>query len=81
MKWSQREGALFIAGDIDQGERERLKEEGKQLKERIAELETKTEKAEVELQKEAMRIPNKTHPDVPVGGEASIGDTFLFFPG
>ena len=59
------------ADDIDDSERARLKEEGKQLKEQIALLEQQLEQTQAELQNEALQIPNDTHPDVPVGDEDS----------
>ena len=42
---------------------------GKALKERLAALEGRLAAAEDALQLEAQRLPNLTHPDVPVGGE------------
>ena len=52
-------------------ERARLIEEGKRLKESIAELEKRHEETEKKLTEEALKIPNMSHPDAPVGeGEA-----------
>lgn len=42
---------------------------GKNLKEGLATLEEDLIAVTDELQQEAQRIPNMTHPDVPVGGE------------
>ncbi|HVP18001.1 MAG TPA: serine--tRNA ligase [Spirochaetia bacterium] len=52
-------------------DRSRLIEEGKRLKESIAELEKRHEETEKRLTEEAMKLPNMSHPDAPVGeGEA-----------
>lgn len=42
---------------------------GKNLKEGLVTLEEDLLKLTDELQQEAQRIPNMTHPEVPVGGE------------
>jgi seryl-tRNA synthetase len=42
---------------------------GKELKERVATLEAELAVVEQQLYEEAARIPNRTHPDVPVGNE------------
>ena len=42
---------------------------GKQLKEDLASLEVELNAAEDMLQLEAQKLPNLTHPDVPVGRE------------
>jgi seryl-tRNA synthetase len=42
---------------------------GKQLKERVTALEAELAETEQQLYAEAVRIPNRTHPDAPVGGE------------
>lgn len=52
-------------------ERQALIEEGRRLKEEIAELEARLEACEAQLRQEAMRLPNMAHPAVPVGGEES----------
>ncbi len=54
---------------LDQAERARLIEEGKRLKEDIAEAETRLEAVEKELYQEAEKIPNMSHPEAPVGKE------------
>jgi seryl-tRNA synthetase len=52
-------------------DRAKLIEEGKRLKESIAELEKRHEETEKRLTQEALRLPNMSHPDAPVGeGEA-----------
>ncbi len=42
---------------------------GKQLKEQVAELEGKLAVLSERLQQEGQRIPNMTHPSVPIGSE------------
>lgn len=44
---------------------------GKSLKDQLAALEEELVKLTDELQQEAQCIPNKTHPNVPIGGEDS----------
>ena len=46
-----------------------LVEEGKALKDQLAAIEGDLNALEVELQVEGQKIPNDTHPDVPIGGE------------
>jgi seryl-tRNA synthetase len=55
-----------MKGKLSPDERAPLIEEGKRLKERIAELETRHEQIEKRLNEEAMKIPNMAHPDAPV---------------
>lgn len=42
---------------------------GKQLKEQVSELEVELTMLQEKLQVEGQRIPNMTHPDVPIGSE------------
>ncbi|GMP80337.1 hypothetical protein CsSME_00035474 [Camellia sinensis var. sinensis] len=58
-----------MKGKLEPSERQKLIEEGKSLKEGLITLEEDLVKLTDELQQEAQRIPNMTHPDVPVGGE------------
>jgi seryl-tRNA synthetase len=52
-------------------DRTRLIEEGKRLKENIAELEKRHEETEKKLTEEAMKLPNMSHPEAPIAeGEA-----------
>ena len=46
--------------------RAELVAQGKQLKEQLSQLETHLDAKEAELQQEAQRIPNLTHPQVHV---------------
>ncbi|AEJ62246.1 Seryl-tRNA synthetase [Spirochaeta thermophila DSM 6578] len=50
-------------------ERPALVEEGRRLKEEIARLEGELAAVEEELRREALRIPNLSHPEAPVGKE------------
>ncbi|GAB2217136.1 hypothetical protein Droror1_Dr00000298 [Drosera rotundifolia] len=58
-----------MKGKLDPSERQKLIEEGKNLKDELAVLEEDLLKLTDELQQEALSIPNMTHPDVPIGGE------------
>ncbi|CAA2961224.1 serine--tRNA ligase, chloroplastic/mitochondrial isoform X1 [Olea europaea var. sylvestris] len=58
-----------MKGKLEPSERQKLVEEGKNLKERLVTLEGDLLKLTDELQQEAQCVPNMTHPDVPVGGE------------
>jgi seryl-tRNA synthetase len=63
------EVAEAMKGKLSPEQRQPLIEEGKSLKEEIAELESRSEKAEAELRVEGMKIPNMAHPEAPVGKE------------
>nr|XP_043615155.1 serine--tRNA ligase, chloroplastic/mitochondrial isoform X2 [Erigeron canadensis] len=60
-----------MKGKVEPLERQRLVEEGKNLKEKLVTLEEDLIKLTDALQREAQCIPNMTHPDVPIGGEDS----------
>ncbi|XVE60526.1 hypothetical protein DITRI_Ditri05aG0136000 [Diplodiscus trichospermus] len=60
-----------MKGKLETSERQRLVEEGKNLKESLMTLEEDLIRLRDELQLEAQCIPNMTHPDVPIGGEDS----------
>jgi len=55
-----------MKGKLSPEERAPLIEEGRRLKESIAELEKKHEETEASLTQEALKIPNMSHPDAPV---------------
>ncbi|XP_024008989.1 serine--tRNA ligase, chloroplastic/mitochondrial isoform X2 [Eutrema salsugineum] len=63
--------AKKMKGKLEPSERQKLVEEGKNLKESLVTLEEDLVKLRDELQLVAQSIPNMTHPDVPVGGEDS----------
>ncbi|KAJ8772083.1 hypothetical protein K2173_027260 [Erythroxylum novogranatense] len=58
-----------MKGKLEPSERQKLVEEGKNLKEGLLTLEEDLLKVTDELQQEAQCIPNMTHPDVPIGDE------------
>ncbi|KAL6758122.1 Seryl-tRNA synthetase [Haematococcus lacustris] len=58
-----------MKGKLEKEQRDKLIHRGQQLKEQLAELEAKLVQVEWAMQYEAQRIPNLTHPDVPLGGE------------
>ncbi|PON46772.1 Serine-tRNA ligase, type [Parasponia andersonii] len=60
-----------MKGKLEPSERQKLIEEGKNLKEELLSLEEDLLKLTDDLQQEAQCIPNLTHPDVPIGGEDS----------
>ena len=63
--------AAAMKGKMEAIGREALIEEGKKLKDSIAEAEAELLETEAELEKEARKIPNMAHPDAPVGREDS----------
>ncbi|TYI28392.1 hypothetical protein ES332_A05G241900v1 [Gossypium tomentosum] len=63
--------AIKMKGKLEPAERQKLIEEGKNLKEALTTLEEDLVKLRDELQIEAQCIPNLTHPDVPIGWEDS----------
>jgi seryl-tRNA synthetase len=50
-------------------ERPKLVEQGKQLRDQVSQTEEQQKKVEEQLRDEQIRIPNMTHPSVPIGGE------------
>jgi seryl-tRNA synthetase len=61
------ENAQKMKGKMDQDERNRLIDEGKDLKNKISGIEEEYKKISEQYLSEAMRIPNLTHPTTPVG--------------
>src|SRR3954462_2517005 len=55
----------------DRAKGEALKEEGKRLREQVAELEKEAKRIDEDLRAALVTIPNMTHPDAPVGKEAT----------
>jgi seryl-tRNA synthetase len=61
--------AAAMKGKLADAERARLIEEGRKLKDGIAEIEADLRSTEAEMEAEARRIPNMAHPDAPAGKE------------
>ncbi|MCL2763060.1 MAG: serine--tRNA ligase [Treponema sp.] len=61
--------AAAMKGKLEADQRNALIEEGKKLKEDIAQAETELTAVEQELDTEARKIPNMVHPDAPIGRE------------
>ena len=49
---------------MDQEQRQQLVEQGKDIKERLAELEATVDACEAALQREGQKLPNTSHPGV-----------------
>lgn len=47
-----------------------LRRRGQELKDELCHVKTELRHVSTELEREALKLPNATHPDVPVGGEA-----------
>jgi seryl-tRNA synthetase len=63
------DNAAAMKGKLEPEARQRLIEEGKALKERIAALEAESAEAEARLDEEGRKIPNMAHPEAPLGKE------------
>ncbi|MBN2874590.1 MAG: serine--tRNA ligase, partial [Spirochaetales bacterium] len=63
------EVAQAMKAKLDADARQALIDEGKRLKDDIAELEARAESVEKQLDVEVRRIPNMAHPAAPVGKE------------
>jgi seryl-tRNA synthetase len=63
------ENAAAMKGKLEADARQKLIDEGKALKERIAALEAESADLEARLDEEGRKIPNMAHPQVPVGKE------------
>ncbi|KAM7467124.1 hypothetical protein LguiB_014686 [Lonicera macranthoides] len=61
--------ASKMKGKVEPSERQKLIEEGKNLKNELLTLKEKLLKLTDKLHQEAQRIPNMTRPNVPIGGE------------
>ena len=66
LRASRNSNAELMKGKLSPAERTPLIEEGKRLKESIAEMEGRHEETEKQLTEEALKIPNMAHPDAPV---------------
>ncbi len=63
------DNAAAMKGKLEPEARQKLIDEGKALKERIAALEAEAAALEASLDEEARKIPNMAHPAAPVGKE------------
>ncbi len=71
LRASRNANADRMKGKLSPEERAPLVEEGRRLKESIAELEKRNEETEKTLTEEALKIPNMSHPSAPIAeGEA-----------
>jgi seryl-tRNA synthetase len=66
----QNELSKLIPKEKDAAKKETLVQEGRNLRERVAGLETRAKQVEAELRILLMAIPNMTHPSAPVGTTA-----------
>ena len=76
LRASRNANADRMKGKLPPEERAPLIEEGKRLKEKIAELESRHEETEKKLIDEALKIPNMAHPDAPIA-EGETGNKQL----
>jgi seryl-tRNA synthetase len=71
LRQSRNENTQKMKAKLDQKQREVLISQGKELKEKIALAEGEYKDIQDQLYREATKIPNMTHPEVPVGKEES----------
>ena len=69
LRRQRNENASAMKGKLEQDVRQRLIEEGKNLKEAIAAKESEAGQVKEALDAAASRIPNMAHPEAPVGKE------------
>ena len=69
LRASRNENAKKMKGKMEKVIRDELIEEGKRIKDELALIEVELNDISDALQREAQKIPNDTHPDVPIGGE------------
>ena len=67
LRHRQNQLAKNVGGERDEGARQKLIEESRAVKESIPEKETELYSVERRLREEQLKIPNKTHPEAPVG--------------
>jgi seryl-tRNA synthetase len=67
LRSKKNENSQKMKSKLEQDERNRLIEEGKELKEKIAKLEEEQKVVNEEYHIEAMKLPNMTHPTSPYG--------------
>lgn len=66
---SRNDNSAAMKAKLSAEDRQTLISKGQQLKDQLATLEAKLVQVEDALQREGQRIPNLTHPEVPIGGE------------
>ena len=69
LRQSRNENANKMKQKLDQTEREKLIEEGKELKNKISGLEEKLNEVSIKFKDEISKIPNLTHTTTPIGPE------------
>ncbi|WIA23340.1 hypothetical protein OEZ85_000104 [Tetradesmus obliquus] len=69
LRSSRNENSSAMKGKLEADARAALIAKGQQLKQQLEEVEAKLLQVENALQVEGQRIPNLTHPDVPIGEE------------
>lgn len=67
LRHKRNENASKMKQKLSEGEREILIEEGKNLKNKISELEEKEREIEKKFLEELYKVPNLTHPTTPIG--------------
>ncbi|KAL4426351.1 hypothetical protein ABPG77_004645 [Micractinium sp. CCAP 211/92] len=69
LRAARNENSSAMKGKLEPEQRAALIERGKEIKAELEGLEARLVQLEEQLQREGQRLPNMTHPDVPVGGE------------
>ncbi|KAL4859468.1 Serine--tRNA ligase [Chlorella vulgaris] len=73
LRAARNENSSAMKAKLEPEQRTALIERGKKIKEDLEGLDARLEALEAELQREGQRLPNMTHPDVPIGGEDVSG--------
>ncbi|GLC33588.1 hypothetical protein PLESTM_000089000 [Pleodorina starrii] len=69
LRAERNENSNAMKGKLDADKRAALISRGQELKDQLAAVEERLSGVEASLQREGQRIPNLTHPQVPLGGE------------
>eukprot|EP00798_Chlamydomonas_sp_ICE-L_P027698 gene27698-7340_t len=69
LRAKRNENSSAMKGKMEPEKRQELIQRGSEIKEEVQQVEEKLGVFEMELQREGQRIPNLTHPEVPIGGE------------
>jgi seryl-tRNA synthetase len=70
LQQQQNELSKIIPQQRDQGQRQKLVQKGRELREQVGGLETQQKQVEAHLHTALLTIPNMSHPDAPVGTTA-----------